>query len=577
MVSAFAVLLTGCAGGAPGAGDGGLPLDANRRDVGAGPADGSSDGSSGRLRPTFTDVTAVAGLEYLQWAAYSVPDECPDEELLCVSRLLTGGAATADVDGDGWPDLYVTRLDGPDVLFRNRGDGTFEDVTAEAGLDRPLPSNGAAFGDVDDDGDPDLVVTVVGGTRNHLFINQGDGTFVEEAGARGIAVEDGATHSGMSTCFGDYDRDGWPDLYIAQWEPALDPFVPGHSRLFRNQGSIAPGHFEDTTLEAGVIFAESGTFAGEFPFTPVFRDLDDDGWQDLAVVGDFGTTHLFWNEADGTFSDGTGDLGDGVPSDENGMGTTFADFDRDGRTDWFVTSIYDDRFPCMGPACDGWGKSGNRLYRNLGGRRFEDATEAWGVRAGGWGWGTRAADFDHDGWQDLVMTNGYLYEDEAAHIFHDDPMRLWWNTGDGMVEGAAEAGIEETRSGKALLTFDYDRDGDLDLFVTHNQSGPVLYRNDGPTGHWLRVRAPGRGAASGGSNRGGLGARIEVTVRPGDPPMIRELDGGCGYLGTSENVAHFGLGDATSAHEVRVRWPVTGAEEVRADVPADQVLVVAEP
>jgi enediyne biosynthesis protein E4 len=527
----------------------------------------------------FTDVTQEAGIHYQQWQ-FEPMSACLEDwdSSLCVAARLTGGATVGDYDGDGWDDLYVTRLDGPDILYRNRGDGTFEDVTLQAGLGANLPTNGAAFGDVDDDGHLDLLVTTVRGDRWFLYLNRGDGTFIEQAEGRGVASWDGGVRGGMSGCFGDYDRDGWVDLHVNEWLPLVDEEFPDNfTRLFRNRGGEQPGHFDDVTVAAGVDMRPLVS-GGVMSFASIFTDLDDDGWPDLVVVADFFQTRLFWNDGDGTFHDGTLDLGVDVPSDENGMGLAVGDMDGDGRLDWFVTSIYDDRFPC--DDCAGWGHSGNRLYRNLGGRRFEDATDHLGVRDGGWGWGTAAFDHDNDGALDLVMTNGYIFPEIAsADVFIDEPMRLWRNAGAGqpMTEVAAQVGLADRGAGKALLVFDYDGDGDLDVFVVNNAGEPRLYRNDGPTGCFLRVRAEGRGARAGGTNRQGLGARVEVRIREGDAPVIREINGGCGYLGQHENVAHFGLATEPRVHEVRVRWPTSGTETVLHDVPVNQTLIVREP
>jgi hypothetical protein len=538
-------------------------------------------------RAVFTDVTAAAGLVYAQYDPADLlscltapsPFGCPIE-------WLTGGAATADVDGDGWPDLYVTRLDAPDLLFRNRGDGTFEDVTAPAGLAGfDLQSNGAGFADVDNDGDPDLYVLGVGlasdpvNGRFHLFINDGTGAFSEEAVARGADVASGQHRGGQSVAFGDYDRDGWIDIYTTEWrEPYQTPGVLSHNRLLRNLGPAAPGHFEDATVAAGVQLDRApACLAGlagcrAFGFAPAFVDLDGDRWPDLAVAADFGTSVLFWNDGDGTFSEGTAAAG--VGSDENGMGSTFGDFDADGDLDWFVTSIYDPEQLCQGGACN-WGASGNRLYRNEGARVFSDATDTAGVRDGGWGWGTVFLDADNDADLDLVMTNGVDYPTITLEApFEDDPIRYWENDGSGaMTEDAAAMALTDTGSGKGLLTFDYDRDGDLDLFLVNNRTGGLLYRNDLAAGHdWLRVRVEGGTAF----NRDGIGAIVTVEASPGDPGRVRQIGASSHFLGESERVAHFGLGDHPGpVHRVRVEWPGRGTADYDAVTPNQTLVAVA--
>ena len=497
---------------------------------------------------TFTDVTQRSGLSYLQHAPPAPPD-CIVGQFACDVDRMTGGAAVADVDRDGWPDLLVTRLDAPDILFRNRGDGTFEDITQASGLATfDLHSNGAAFGDIDNDGDPDLLVTLVGtgadgrNDRHYLFVNDGTGHFSEEAVARAAAVASTTPRITFSASFGDFDRDGWLDIHVTEW------LATGHSRLLRNRGAAAPGHFEDVTEASGL------SFDGVNGFASTFVDLDQDGWQDLAIVGDFGTSRLFWNRGDGTFRDGT--LAASVGTDENGMGSTFGDFDLDGDLDWFVTSIWDPAATCDVENCI-WGYTGNRLYRNDGGRSFSDATDAAGVREGDWGWGAVFFDMDNDGDLDLAMTNGMVLDHTTIEDpFNADPMRLWENDGSGtMTEVSAAAGLDDAGAGKGLLTFDFDRDGDLDLFVVNNAGEPRLYRNDaGPRNGWLRLRILGER-----TNRDGVGAKVTVWRRPKGPPQVHEVGVASHFLGQSEGVLHFGLGPGRGrVPRVRVEFPASG-------------------
>jgi hypothetical protein len=544
-------------------------------------------------RGVFTNVTQAAGVSYLQYDPAD-PLVCltAPSFLSCEIEWMSGGAATADVDGDGWPDLYVTRLHAPDILFRNRGDGTFEDATTAAGLAGfDLQSNGAGFADVDNDGDPDLYVLTVGlgsdpvNRRFYLFINDGTGTFSEEAVARGADVPSSQDRGGYSVAFGDYDRDGWVDLYTTEWRaPYGTPGVLPHSRLLHNLGAASPGHFEDVTVTAGVeIDRDPVCLAGtagcrSHGFSPAFVDLDRDGWPDLAIAADFGTSVLFWNDGDGTFTEGTAAAG--VGTDENGMGSTFGDYDGDGDLDWFVTSIFDPEDSCNQPGytCV-WGTTGNRLYRNLGNRTFADATDAAGVRDGYWGWGTAFFDFDNDTDLDLVMTNGVDYgfvpppNNQVFARFNPDPMRLWRNDGPGpMTEISAAAGLTDLGSGKALLTFDYDRDGDLDLFIVNNASGGLLYRNDDATGHdWLRVQVE----SGAGFNADGLGAVVTLEADEGGPLQVRQIGASSHFLSESERVAHFGLGNHLGAiHRLTVEWPGRGTAVYDA-VPVNQTFVAS--
>jgi hypothetical protein len=563
-------------------------LDAGRaRDAGrdasldaASDADATSTSDAGPPQPwpvRFTDVTAEAGLA----TPHLRPERCILERVRdCEIDHMTGGAAVGDVDADGWPDLYVTMLQGPDHLYRNRGDGTFEDITEQAGLLVALHSNGAAFADIDEDGDLDLYVTTLGlagdpiNGRFHLFVNDGSGHFNEEAIPRGVALDDGRLHSGTSVAVGDYDRDGFADLHVSEW--LQRPEVRPHTRLFRNRGFEAPGRFQDVTATSGAMTFSRECWNMETPCTAyawanAFSDLDGDGWQDLVVVSDFGRTRLFWNRGDGTFTLGflTVDIG----GDENGMGSTIADLDGDGRFEWFVTSIWDPAYTCALTPCT-WGASGNRLYR-FRGRTILDGTDEAGVRESGWGWGTAAFDHDNDGDLDLVAANGIefpgsMYDD----AFNREPMRFWDNDGTGrMTDRSEQVGLTDRRDGKGLLVFDYDQDGDLDVFIVNNGELPALYRNDGgSTASWLRVRAIGTVSTS-----ESLGAIVRLRVRADSPLQVREIGSVSHFQGQSEREAHFGLGRGVErVAQLDVRWP-SGRTVRLTDVPARQTLVLVEP
>lgn len=531
--------------------------------------------------PTFTDVTMDAGMVYMQ----SAPP--PSQDFFEEARM-TGGAAAGDYDGDGWVDLFVTRIDNTDILYRNLGNGTFVDASVDAGFTNTHHSNGAAWGDIDNDGDLDLYLTSLthsDGGRFYLYINDGLGHFTEQAQLRGAAVARDDNASGFSATFGDYDRDGYLDLHTTDWgirhaDMGDDP--PSYARLLRNQGTAAPGFFEDTTNAAGVSLSGVTTHGvardpeGAFSFSSRLADMDHDGWPDLVIAGDFQTSRLFWNNGDGTFTDGTDEAG--VGSDENGMGSTVADYDGDGDLDWFVTSIYDPANSCDDATCN-WGVSGNRLYRNDGQRQFSDQTDAAGVRDGGWGWGAALFDYDNDRDLDLVMTNGIDFNsttEDAPYVA--DPMRLWQNDGNDnpvFAEVAQQEGITDTGSGKGLLTLDYDNDGDLDLFVVNNAGAGVLYRNntDGAA-TWLQVDTVGTI-----SNRDGIGARILVdpNVNLTGDEQIGEVNAGSHYLAQSEFTAHFGLGTlAGTIDRIEIEWP-SGVVQELTDVVANQLIIATEP
>jgi hypothetical protein len=250
-----------------------------------------------------------------------------------------------------------------------------------------------------------------------------------------------------------------------------------------------------------------------------------------------------------------------VGTERNGMGSTFGDYDGDGDLDWFVSAIATPEYPQLG----------NRMYRNEGGRQFLDVTDALGLRDGGWAWGAAFMDLEHDGDLDLALTAGW-----PSTPFHADPVRIWriWRN-DGPArpwpDRAAALGVVFARQGRGLLPLDYDRDGDLDLFVVANTELPALYRNDLASGDWLVVEVVGAGP-----NTRSLGAKVRVQAVEGGAWQVREIGVGSHFFGQQEAVAHFGLGEAEVLHRVEVEWPATGQVVVLEDVEVDQRLVVVE-
>ena len=526
----------------------------------------------------FVEVTEQAGLSFVQHDV-SPPGECLFDDVqieetgtFCMAERMTGGAAAGDFDGDGYVDLVITRLDDYDLLLRNRGDGTFEDVTRRWGLDDfREATNGAVWGDIDNDGDLDLFITAVGGTRHWLFVNEGRNGFVEEGMKRGAALDTDDQRVGFSASFGDYDGDGWIDLHVTEWRPSQ---LVGEGstgvRLLRNRGAAAPGYFDDVTMEAGVNMVgvvsqtQDTLTEGTFAFASGFVDLDGDGLLDLTVASDFGTTRLFWNDGDGTFTDGT--VMAWVGTAQNAMGLTFGDYDLDGDFDWFVTSVY--QTSSGSPGTEGPGpRDGNRLYRNEGNRRFSDRTDAANVRNGGWGWGAAFFDAENDGDLDLVMTNGM----EVMPGQDADPMRYWENDGAGGFRSRSTVvGLDDRGDGKGLLVLDIENDGDLDILVLNNGAPPLLFRNESTgTGNWLRVTAEGVQ-----SNRDGSGARVTVHAA-GMLPMVRQVGASTHFLGQSDERLHFGLGGSERV-SLEVYWPASGISTRYDDVPANSWILVRE-
>lgn len=534
---------------------------------------GESSSSTGEelppeVHPGFTQVAAAAGLTHVHGDLHSPPD-CIIDNIgpsgpgsFCTPEREVAAVAVGDFDGDGWDDLLVTRTHGRPLLYANQGDGTFADVALLAGISVPVATSGAAWGDFDNDGDQDLFLATLGDTRWWFFLNDGFGAFTEAAVERGVAVQSGSQHSGTSVAVADYDLDGYLDIYVAEWRTTLGMGdVPSHARLLHNRGASEPGWFDDVTVEAGVslddVWEVVDTAPGVYGFAPGFADLDADGWPDLVVVSDFGCSRLFWNAGDGTFLDGTAAANVGL--DDNGMGSTFGDFDLDGDLDWFVTAI---TRPGMPP--------GNKLYRYDGFRTFHDTALAQGVAAGGWGWGATFFDPDNDGDLELMMTNGWYFTD------HLQETNLLWRNDEGAyaAEIAAAAGVADVSQGRGVAVLDYDADGDEDVYVANSFEAPFLYRNDtGNHNDWLRVRAIGTT-----SNRDGIGARVTVHTTPSSPALVKEIGSAAHYMAQSERVAHFGLSwGADPVAQVRVHWPASGQLQVFTDVPRNSVLVATEP
>jgi len=506
--------------------------------------------------PVFTDVTLAAGIDHIQ---FDSPNPTGSQ------FAFSGAVAAGDYDNDGNVDLLFSRLAAPDVLYRNRGDGTFEDVTQTA---IPVPaagiSDGLGWADFDNDGHLDFYNTTLGGNRFNLYMNDGNGVFTEQAVARGAAVVGPDAHYGQSVSYADYDNDGFLDVFVAEWR--LDSQNPtqaaSNNRLLRNVGAANPGHFEDVTIAAGVgIDHVPNPFGAEgvFGFTPRFSDFDDDGNIDLFVAADQGTSRLFWNNGDGSFTDGTAAAG--VEGGDTDMGATTGDYNGDGRIDLFITAVgIREENNIQG--------GGNRLFRNEGNRQFSHQSAQAGVQFAGFGWGTDFLDIDNDGDLDLAMTNGIDTGSEQVV----DRTTLWRNDDGSFTDISLAAGIVDEGPGPGLITLDYDNDGDSDIIVVNHRQRPILYRNDGGNDNdWLKLSLYGTA-----SNLDGIGARIVVTPELGGPSLLREVSASSTYLSQSSSIPHFGLGPGSGPIDlVEVFWP-SGLYQALADVSPNQTLSVFE-
>jgi hypothetical protein len=506
------------------------------------------------------------------------------------------GITVGDYDQDGRPDLFVVSKTDSCRLYRNLGGWKFADVTdragvADTGADAAVWKQGASFVDVDNDGRLDLYLCRFG-APNRLYMNQGDGTFREEAAARGLALADA---SGMAA-FADYDRDGWIDVYVqtnlldAKNRPNGQP-----DRLYRNRGR---GVFTETTATAGI----SGETQGH---SVVWWDYDGDGWPDLYVANDFAVPdQLYHNQRDGTFRSVAGLVLPSTPY--SAMGSDLGDVDNDGRLDFFVADMAavthskdqrgmaDSRTVARDPRVTPEAAPQilrNMLYLNTGTGRFEEAATLAGLAATDWTWSVRFEDLDNDGRVDLHVTNGMVRElhnldllarmmvaespTERIRIMRSSPVLTethlaYRNRGDLQFEEVGAAwGLDQRGVSFGTALADFDGDGDLDLVYSNFGAPPTLLRNDSERGH--RVVLALRGTAS---NRFGVGAVVRAETMAG--VQVRALSLARGYLSASEPVLHFGLGDDDRIRRLTIEWP-SGVRQVLEDLAADHRYDVTEP
>jgi Flp pilus assembly protein TadD/peroxiredoxin len=530
--------------------------------------------------PVFTEVTEAAfgGNESFRRQLTIGLDDWVATIDSALTRDSNGhnGVSVGDIDGDGLDDLYVAQPAGlPNRLFRNKGDGTFEDVTERAGLGVLDDTSQSLFADVDNDGDQDLIVLTSSGPV--LFLNDGTGRFTRVPGA--FQFQEGLQGSPMSMTMADYDRDGFLDLYLCVYSfyygagegkagtpmPYYDAQNGPPSVLFRNDGH---GHFVDVTREAGLVVGND-----RYHFAAAWGDYDGDGWPDLLVSNDFGRKNLYHNLGlhDGkvTFEDVAAKAG--VLDYGAGMSATFFDYDNDGRLDIYTGNIWSENGqrvtaqPSFMPDAPAEVRElyrrharGNSLFRNRGDGTFEDVTLPARAERGGWAWSSDALDFDSDGWEDLYVVNGMLTREtdpeDLDNFFwrqvvarsplqrvtgtpYDEAWRAMnqalihksiashernvflRNDGHGGFDNVAGTiGLDLDQDGRSFAVLDYDHDGDPDLVVMAARGAPQLrlFRNDfAGRSAALAVRLVGasRGASSPGSGEGRTSNRDAVGAR----------------------------------------------------------------
>ncbi len=519
-------------------------------------AAGANDGASVAPRVGFVDVSEAVGLNYVVETGGGEDGTEPIE-----GNLEDGGLALSDTDGDGRLELYVAHGTGAIGRLFSWNGRRFEPRAGNGGIAPSFMNRAGYFIDLDDDGAVDFLS--IHGEGTQAFRNDGSGRFTEMPTPFGARVD----RSFYSMAAADYDGDGDLDPFFAHWNRFWNDIRPPTGYLWRNDGR---GRYEDVSHLVPVRPGAFGSSPGkrELSMTPTFSDIDGDGDPDVLLAGDFGTSQVLRNE----IGAGYRDITDTAITDENGMGAAVGDYDLDGDMDWFVTSIHD------ADGRSGYGPTGNRLYRNKGDGRFEDATDVAGVRRGGWGWGACLADFDNDGRPDLFHTNGWLGgdvenargESRSFTGFHEDPSRLFMANGDGtFTERASELGVRHTGQGRGVVCADYDGDGRVDILIANRGAAPTVYRNVFERrNHWLAIDLKGRHA-----NPMAVGAR--VTVRTASGSQVQEVRLGTAYLSQAPSTLHFGLGPDQVAQSVEVRWPGPGNQVSRLDaVAADRHITI---
>jgi hypothetical protein len=541
-------------------------------------------------------------------------------------RYGPAGITTVDYDNDGFYDLFIP--DGVESkLFRNKGDGSFEDVTAKAGLAGLDGVSVGLFADYDNDGFKDFFVSRTF-KPNQLFHNNGNGTFTEVTKKSGIG-EDCCTTVASWT---DYDNDGFLDLYVGRY---LDPreSIPTTfyarnglpNQLYHNNGD---GTFTNVTEKSGV--GELGLCLGT-----VWGDYDGDGYPDLYVVNDFGRKTLYHNNRNGTFTDVT--VKSGTLAYGAGMNASMADYDNDGKLDIYSTNIRSDEawyaemptvmrymMNCWRQGVwktdmplywevfkqSGFGfvevfqqmASGNTLLRNRGDGTFEDTTVKTNANPLGWFWGASFADFDNDGWLDIYAADGWVYNDRDTEIELDflnnvvskqkeyktgiffDPKYFgktsWhgWernrhlrNRGDGTFEEIGRAaGTDLLLNSRGVAVADFWNRGVLDIAVSASTDRHALLKNDvGSKRNWLAIELVGTK-----SNRDAVGARVSIVVK--GKPQMREVVLGDGYGSQNSLRQYFGVSDAAAVDEMVVRWPRSGVVQKFQNVAANRIVQVTE-
>jgi hypothetical protein len=527
--------------------------------------------------PQLVDVTTSTGIKFEHLST-------PDQRYIVES--MSGGVAIIDYDRDGWPDIYFTNAQSVEMalagkkarsaLYHNNHDGTFTDVTDKAGVANPCWAMGAVVGDYNNDGWPDLLVTCFGGVV--LYRNNGDGTFTDVTKAAGLSSDTGWA---TGAAFGDYDKDGFVDVFVAHYV-ALDlSDLPsfGSAKTCKYHGidvQCGPrglkgspdnlyhnnhdGTFTDVSKQAGVDDPHH-----LFGLTAVWSDFNNDGHLDLFVANDGQPNFLYQNDGSGHFTDVAYQAGVAVSQDgseQANMGLALGDYDHSGKFSLMI-SHFNDEYAA--------------IFHNDGNMAFTDVSDVSGIAhitSPYVGWGDGFFDFDNDGWPDLFLVNGHVYPQiDSADVGarYREPKLLFLNTRNGKfadVSRQVGPAIQTPQVSRGMAMADLFNDGTIDLVIENLQGSPMILRTRGNTNHWISLELQGVQ-----SNRLALNARVRVSA--GDIVQMDEVRSGGSYLSQHDLRLHFGLGSSNRADRVEILWP-SGKTEILTNLAADHFYSVQE-
>ena len=528
--------------------------------------------------PQLVDITASTGIKF---------DHLSSPEQKYIVESMSGGVALIDYDRDGWPDIYFTNAQSVEMalvgkkarsaLYHNNHDGTFTDVTEKAGVGYPCWAMGAVVGDYNNDGWPDLLVTCFGGLV--LYRNNGDGTFSDVTQQTGLSRDSGWA---TGAAFGDYDNDGWVDLFVSHYVDLNLSSLPAFGsltsckyhgidvqcgprglkgspdNLYHNNGD---GTFTDVSKKAGVDDQQN-----RFGLTVAWSDFNNDGRLDLFVTNDGQPNYLYRNDGDGHFTEVAYSAGVAVNQDgaeQANMGLALGDYQHTGLMSVAITHFNDEY---------------TALFRNDGKLNFTDVSYASGIAPATTsyvGWGNAFFDFDNDGWLDLFLVNGHVYPQvDTIDITakYREPALLFLNQRDGTFKNISKQvgpAIQTLQVSRGVTIGDLFNDGRLEVVIENLKGEPMLLQpKGGASNHWIAFALEGAGG-----NRLALNARVKATA--GDVVQTSEVLSGGSYLSQSDLRIHFGLGSKERVDKVEILWP-DGKKEVRTDLVADHIYTLKE-